>query len=158
MKRFVVPAVALSAMACVAFMLCGQKMAAAHCQVPCGIYDDSARINAMLEDAVTIEKAVKQILELTAKHDALSVNQATRWIMTKEEHASHVITTVAEYFLTQKLTDPAEDAPEYPEYLRKLALHHKVMRAAMKTKQTVDPDNVAALRRAIEALGQVYKT
>ena len=26
----------------------------AHCQIPCGIYDDHARVQAMLEDAATI--------------------------------------------------------------------------------------------------------
>lgn len=29
----------------------------AHCQVPCGIYDDHARVAAMLEDAATVEKS-----------------------------------------------------------------------------------------------------
>ena len=30
----------------------------AHCQVPCGIYDDHARVEAMAEDAATVIKAV----------------------------------------------------------------------------------------------------
>ena len=35
-----------------------------------------------------------QITELTAKSDALSFNQATRWVMTKEDHASAIIDKV----------------------------------------------------------------
>ena len=35
-----------------------------------------------------------QITELIAKSDALSFNQATRWVMTKEDHASAIIDKV----------------------------------------------------------------
>ena len=87
---------------------------------------------------------------------ALSFNQAARWVSTKEQHASHIITTIAEYFLTQKVKAvPASDAG-YQEYLQSLALHHRVMRAAMKTKQTVDPESAAALRAAVQELGKLY--
>ena len=37
----------------------------AHCQIPCGIYDDHARVQSMLEDAATIEKSAKLIAELS---------------------------------------------------------------------------------------------
>ena len=33
----------------------------AHCQVPCGIYDDAVRIIQLREHVTTIEKAMKQI-------------------------------------------------------------------------------------------------
>ena len=33
----------------------------AHCQVPCGVYGDSARFTQMLEDQTTIAKAIAQI-------------------------------------------------------------------------------------------------
>jgi len=82
----------------------------AHCQIPCGIYDDSARIEGMHEDATTIEKAIKNIDELAGKGDAQSANELTRWIMIKEDHASDIITTVAEYFLTQKVKPMAPGA------------------------------------------------
>lgn len=35
-----------------------------HCQVPCGIFHDDGRIAAILEDAMTIRKAVVQCQEL----------------------------------------------------------------------------------------------
>ena len=53
--------------------------AEAHCQVPCGIYDDPARIAQLLEDATTIEKAIAQLNELAGAHEAKGMNQAIRW-------------------------------------------------------------------------------
>lgn len=35
-----------------------------HCQVPCGIFDDPARVTALKEDAATVRKAMVQINEL----------------------------------------------------------------------------------------------
>ena len=130
----------------------------AHCQIPCGIYDDGARVERMFEDATTIEKAIKNIDELAGKDDAQSANQLTRWIMIKEDHASDIITTVAEYFLTQKVKPVAPGADGYDQYLQKLADHHRVLRAAMKTKQNADLKYVKELREAVAALASYYDT
>ena len=59
----------------------------AHCQVPCGIYNDAARIIQIQEDFSTIQKAMTKIKELSQQQDATSMNQLTRWIITKEDHA-----------------------------------------------------------------------
>lgn len=126
----------------------------AHCQVPCGIYDDPARIQQLREDSMTIEKAIHAIGELSGKNDATSINQATRWIMTKEEHASHIIKVVSEYFLTQKVKAAA--GAERNAYLDSLADHHAVMVAAMKCKQVPEPASVEALNAAITKLATHY--
>lgn len=128
----------------------------AHCQVPCGIYDDAARIAQLLEDQTTIAKAVHQIIELSDKKDPQALNQINRWVSTKEQHASHIIEVVSEYFLTQKVKDVAPEDAGYKTYLESLAIHHRVMRAAMKTKQTADPASADALKVAIEAMGKLY--
>lgn len=128
----------------------------AHCQVPCGIYDDAARIAQMLEDTETIRKAMNQMAALQGKTDPQSMNQMTRWILTKEEHASRIITTVSEYFLTQKLKPVASGDAGHDVYLSKLADHHAVMRAAMKAKQSADPSVAAALHEAVDALAPHY--
>jgi nickel superoxide dismutase len=130
----------------------GARSASAHCQVPCGIYDDPARIAQMNEDQTTIAKAITNITELAAKHDPQSMNQLSRWIATKEDHASRIITIVSEYFLTQKLKPVPAGEDGYDAYLEALADHHAVMRAAMKTKQTVDPAAADALHDAIDAM------
>ena len=72
----------------------------AHCQVPCGIFDDPERITMLFEDATTIAKAMNQMNELAGKQDAQSQQQFVRWTNTKEEHASRIITVTTEYFLT----------------------------------------------------------
>lgn len=128
----------------------------AHCQMPCGIYDDGARIDRMLEDTETILKAMNSMAELAGKTDPQSMNQMTRWIITKEEHASDIITIVSEYFLTQKVAPVASGATGYDAYLRTLADHHAVMRAAMKAKQNADPSFAAALHEAIDTLAAHY--
>ena len=129
----------------------------AHCQVPCGIYDDAARITRLREDAATIAKAIGQINDLAEGHDGLSLNQATRWVVTKEQHASHIIEVVSQYFLTQKVKPVAPGAAGYQDYLKTLIDHHGVMVAAMKAKQTADPATVDKLRSAIDALATHYK-
>ena len=47
----------------------------AHCQVPCGVYGDSARFTQMLEDQTTIAKAIARINDLAGKKDGKSANQ-----------------------------------------------------------------------------------
>ena len=127
----------------------------AHCQVPCGIYDDAARLQAMREDAATIRKAVVKATELS-KNLKKNINQVSRWIATKEQHATRIITTVAEYFLTQKLKPVSPKEAGYSEYLERLAVHHRVMRWAMKNKQQLDLGTVSKLDSAIEDLAKVW--
>ena len=66
------------------------QSALAHCEVPCGIYDDQRRFEDMLEDQETIAKGMGQIREMAGKSDPLSVNQTVRWICTKETHATNI--------------------------------------------------------------------
>ena len=122
----------------------------AHCQIPCGIYDDHARVQSMLEDAMTIEKSTKLISELSEKSDAQSQNQLIRWVMNKEKHAQNVISTISDYFLTQRVK------PEQKDYAERLMRHHAVIIAAMKAKQNADIKYVKNLKERIEALTTYY--
>ncbi len=124
----------------------------AHCQIPCGIYDDSARILAMLEDTTTVLKSMKLIAELAGKKDAQSQNQMARWVMNKEKHAQKIISTVSDYFLTQRVKTSQKD------YLERLTKHHAVIVAAMKAKQNADTKYGEALYKSIEALSAYYTT
>ena len=132
-----------------AFILAPQVLQA-HCQVPCGIYDDSARVTAMLEDATTVSKSMKLIGELAGKTDAQSQNQMVRWVMNKEKHAQKVISTISDYFLTQRVKTSQKD------YAERLAKHHAVIVAAMKAKQNADAKFGEALTKSIEALAPYY--
>ena len=130
--------------------LVAPQPAAAHCQIPCGIYNDHARVDAMLEDAATVEKSARLIGELEAKTDAQSQNQLVRWVMNKENHAQKIIATISDYFLTQRVKPSQED---YVERLRK---HHLVILAAMKAKQNADIKYAEALKQSIENLSPYY--
>ncbi|MEH0018690.1 MAG: superoxide dismutase, Ni [Desulfobacter sp.] len=124
--------------------------AGAHCQIPCGIYDDHARVRAMLEDAVTVEKSARLLAELAGKTDAQSVNQKVRWVMNKETHAQNIIAAISDYFLTQRVK------PDQKDYAERLKKHHAVILAAMKAKQNAAPEFAQALKKAIEAIAPYY--
>ncbi len=130
----------------------------AHCQVPCGIYDDHARIEQINEDIKTIAKANRLIISLSAKNDPQSKNQLVRWIITKEKHAEKIIRIVSDYFLTQKIKAPKDKKGKaYQAYLVKLARHHAVMRAAMVTKQKIGLQYVQALQTAVDQIAGYWK-
>ena len=138
----------------VTFLIAGFTLFAqqgfAHCQIPCGIYDDHARVAAMLEDAGTVEKSVSLINELAGKPDAQSQNQLVRWVMNKENHAQKIISTISDYFLTQRVKSSQDD------YVERLIKHHAVIVAAMNAKQNSDMASVTALKQSIEALLPYY--
>jgi len=148
---------ALLLVALVPVLLASSIPAAAHCEVPCGIYDDPARFTALLEDATTIAKAMGQIGELAGKSDAQSMNQLVRWVNTKEDHATRTMDTIGQYFMAQRIKLPAAgDEAAAKRYVSLLSSAHRVSVAAMKCKQTVDPANAAALTTAITAFQKLY--
>jgi len=127
-----------------------------HCEIPCGIYDDSARITSMREDVTTIEKSMKQIVEISSAGDK-NYNQLVRWVTNKEEHADKLQETATQYFMFQRVkpTD-MDNSIEWKSYTEKLTLLHKITVEAMKAKQTTDLDHVERLRLLITAFETVY--
>lgn len=140
----------LIALTLAGFILLLPQLAHAHCQIPCGIYDDYARLQSMLEDTATVEKSAKLIAELAGKSDAQSQNQLIRWVMNKEKHAQNIISTVCDYFLTQRVK------PGEKDYAERLIRHHTVIIAAMKAKQNADVRYAKTLKESIEALSSYY--
>ncbi len=128
----------------------------AHCQIPCGIYSDEMRFKMIEEDITTIEKSIKQIIELS-EAEAVNYNQLVRWITNKDEHAGKIQDIVSAYFLTQRIkpADPA-DSKAYQAYLSKLAFLHQLLFYAMKTKQTTDLSHVEMLRKILREFHDVY--
>ena len=143
--------IALSAVAAVILISGVQQFATAHCEVPCGIYGDQLRFEAMLEDQSTVNKAMAQITSLAANSDAQSANQLARWVATKESHATRIQETIAQYFMHQRIK------PKNPKYVAQLTSAHAVMLAAMKCKQSVNPDNAAKLEAAIKEFHKQYE-
>ena len=116
----------------------------AHCQVPCGIYDDQMRIHMMEEHVTTIEKAMKQI------EAGENQNQTTRWVMNKEKHAEELNEIVTYYFLAQRIK------PDMDHYEDNLKTLHGILVYSMKAKQTTDLANVEKLKELIHNLEHTY--
>ena len=124
-------------------------MAQAHCQLPCGIYDDEARLKEISEDVTTLDKAVTMIIELQAEK-TINYNQLVRWIDNKDQHATNIQDIASQYFLAQRIK--FDDA----QYAQKLAALHQLIVYAMKCKQTVDKETVEKLREACRSFEQLY--
>jgi nickel superoxide dismutase len=50
-----------------------------HCQIPCGIYDDPARLKMIAEHITTIEKSMTEINALSAAPGP-NANLLVRWV------------------------------------------------------------------------------
>ena len=123
--------------------------ALAHCEIPCGIYDDEMRINMIAEHIATIEKSMKQIGKL-ADNKPIDYNQLTRWIMNKEQHADQLQKILTQYFMTQRIK------PDTKDYSQKLITLHKMLLSAMKCKQTADLSHAGALRSLLKKFQDLY--
>jgi nickel superoxide dismutase len=121
----------------------------AHCEIPCGIYDDRTQITLIREDITTIEKSMDQIIELQEKEKP-DFNQLTRWIMNKENHADKIQKSISQYFMTQRIS------PDTANYQKKIGLLHQMLIYAMKCKQTTDLKNVDSLRDLVDQFESLY--
>jgi nickel superoxide dismutase len=150
MKRTLLLSLAVAGMA-----LMTARPVAAHCEVPCGIYTDQVRFEQMLEDTATIAKAITSIRDITAEleagPEAQSINQVTRWVNTKDSHATNTQHIIAQYFMTQRIKADGDN------YVKKLTAAHAVMVAAMKCKQAADPATAETLRKAILDFYRAYE-
>ncbi len=152
--RKLIPAIAIAA--AVSAVALSPVSLRAHCQVPCGIFSDDHRFAAMLEDQTTIAKAntelEKYVGELEGSVTALSLNQAARWIATKEDHCAHIQETIASYFMAQRIK-PGDDQEAY---VKTLTAAHAVMQAAMKAKQDPSAEVAETLKTKILDFYRAY--
>ncbi|OGW33037.1 MAG: superoxide dismutase [Nitrospirae bacterium GWC2_42_7] len=123
--------------------------ALAHCEIPCGIYDDEARITMLFENITTIEKSMNQIIALEKEQNHNS-NQLIRWVMNKEDHANKLNEIVTQYFMAQRIKLDAKD------YDKKIGLLHQMLVYSMKCKQTTDTKNTDKLRSLVKEFKEVY--
>ncbi len=132
------------------------KSSYAHCEIPCGIYGDSLRIEQIEEHIRTIEKSMNQITALSEAGDK-NYNQLVRWITNKEEHANKIQNIVSQYFLHQRIK-PVEPSNEeaYERYVTHLKLLHEMQVYAMKAKQTTDLTFIDKLRETVDKFEDAY--
>lgn len=121
----------------------------AHCEIPCGIYDDEMRIKMIAEHLTTIEKSMKEIAALS-KSPQVHYNQLIRWVTNKEHHADEIQHIVAQYFMTQRIK------PDSFQVMEKLTLLHKMLVGAMKCKQETDVGHVKTMRELLDQFKTLY--
>lgn len=121
----------------------------AHCEIPCGIYDDEMRIRMISEHITTIEKSMNEIMKIE-KASPHHSNQLIRWVMNKERHADDLQEIVTQYFMTQRIKEDAK------EYEKKITLLHHMLIYSMKCKQTTDLGHVEKLRHLLKDFQTLY--
>jgi len=126
----------------------------AHCQIPCGVYDDTMRVKMIEEHTLTILKSMNYIS--MNQNDLEKQNQVTRWILNKEKHAQEIQDIVSEYFLTQriKLKDNSKESKDL--YHAQLAALHSILLDAMKCKQTIDSNMTTSLLENLNKFVNLY--
>jgi nickel superoxide dismutase len=122
---------------------------AAHCEIPCGIYDDAMRVKMIGEHITTIEKSMNQVLKLQDEKP-INYNQLVRWVTNKENHANELQEIVTQYFMTQRIK------PDAKKYTEKLTILHKMMLRSMKCKQSTDLVHVETLRSLLKQFDALY--
>ena len=128
----------------------------AHCEIPCGIYEDTIRIELIKEHITTIEKSMNMIIELS-KEEVINYNQLVRWITNKEEHAVKLQDIVSQYFLHQRIKPVSPENEEmYKKYIERLTLLHELLVYSMKAKQTTDLSYIDKLNKTINAFEKSY--
>ena len=128
----------------------------AHCQVPCGIYDDAVRIVQIEEDITTIRKAMNMINDLAGKSDAQSLNQVSRWVSTKESHAQNAQETILNYFLAQRVRAKEKGDRDRQKYVDQTLTLHQLIVKMMKCKQTVDQRNCSDAYELLDKFTNLY--
>jgi nickel superoxide dismutase len=140
----------------IALLTLSASRALAHCQIPCGIYDDPVRLGLMAEHITTIEKAMKTVIDLSgqAKPD---YNQLVRWVQNKDRHADELSEIVTHYFMAQRIKQPKEQGGEgHQKYVEQITTLHQMLVYSMKAKQTTDLANVEKLRALLGTFEASY--
>ena len=140
----------------VALLIGGGGAALAHCQIPCGIYNDEARFTLMSEHVATIAKSMRQI-EAIGKEAKPDHNQLIRWVKNKDVHADELSEIVTYYFMAQRVKPVSMNRKAaYDKYVREVTLLHQMLVSSMKAKQTVEKKHCARLRKLIAEFKESY--
>ena len=129
----------------------------AHCQIPCGIYDDVFRIVSIQEDISTIQKSINKIQELGDSGKSIqNQNQLVRWINNKETHAQKIQDVISEYFLAQRIKPSFKKNEDYDNYVMLTTSCQKIIYYSMKCKQNVETQYVKKLSEELASFVAVY--
>jgi len=120
----------------------------AHCQMPCGIYNDQMMYDQVNQFYLTAFKAVKALEhnEFTTDEDK---NQFVRWVMTKERLCNETAMLLTTYFFQQKIM-PIDDNIDLVKSL------HKLLFQLVAIKQNVDIKLVKEFGKEWENFKQLF--
>lgn len=127
----------------------------AHCEIPCGIYDDATRITLLREHIDTIEKSMKMIAKLSGDMP-VNYNQLVRWVANKDDHAEQLQHVVMQYFMNQRVKPAEPGSDGYDAYVEQITVLHRLLVTAMKAKQTIDETHVVAMRQLVDRFEKLY--
>jgi len=132
------------------------QAAYSHCEIPCGIYDDPTRVKLIAEHITTIEASMTMIQGLKSAKEP-DQNQLMRWISNKDKHAQYLQEIVWQYFMTQRVKPvDVSDAKKHEKYIKQITLLHRMLIAAMKSKQTTDLKHVKELKSLLNEFQFLY--
>lgn len=125
------------------------KIAYAHCDIPCGIYDPHNAQLAAKTVAIMVEK-IKGLPEGGEANDLETKNSLIRMVHVKEEHAEickrEILILWTDYF-------KAEHLEKHP------SLHEKVWKAAKlcsENKRHVDEEKAKELIQAVDEIADIF--
>ena len=135
-------------------LLFSAQQASAHCEIPCGIYNDSLRITLLYEHITTIEKSMNQIIALEKSGE--NANQLTRWVVNKEEHAKKMQEIISQYFMHQRIKPKDVGDAGRDKYIKQLELMHRLSIYAMKSKQTTNLELIPQMQETVHLFEHAY--
>ena len=135
-------------------LLFSVQQVSAHCEIPCGIYNDSLRITLLYEHITTIEKSMHQIIALEKSGD--DMNQLVRWVNNKEEHAKKMQEIISQYFMHQRIKPKDVGDAGRDEYVKQLELMHRLSIYAMKSKQTTNLELIPQMQETVHLFEHIY--
>lgn len=132
------------------FAFSTQNVLQAHCQMPCGIFDDTLVFKYIDQYIETMQKAVVELNDIgnsTAKDRA----QFTRWVMLKEKESDLTANLITTYFLQQAITPGKEGSDE------KTLAAHRLLFLLVKIKQNTDATYVNKFINEWSAFKPMFK-
>lgn len=126
----------------------------AHCEIPCGIYNDSLRVTLLYEHITTIEKSMNQIITLEKSKD--NPNQLIRWVTNKEDHAVKMQEIISQYFMHQRIKPKEVGDAGRDKYVKQLELMHRLSILAMKSKQSTNLELIGKMRDTLHLFEHAY--
>ena len=135
-------------------LLFSAQQASAHCEIPCGIYNDSLRVTLLYEHITTIEKSMNQIIALEKSGE--NANQLSRWVVNKEEHAKKMQEIISQYFMHQRIKPKDVGDAGRDKYIKQLELLHRLSIYAMKSKQTTNLELIPEMQETLHLFEHAY--